>query len=140
VLCLLLTLTPSVGYARSTRSSQSVSELCAKCAVEVEAARAYIADLEKRSSTAREQLAAAERYRATSEEMARLQDARIAALKDQIAALERAAELRAEQVKILEADLTRVRGERDSARRSRWTFAAVALALGVALGVAAGQD
>jgi chromosome segregation ATPase len=100
----------------------------------------YIRDLETRAATAREQLAAAERYRATSEEMARLQDARIAALKDQIAALERAAELRAEQVKLLEADLTRVRGERDSARRSRFTWAAVALALGIALGVAAGRD
>jgi glutathione S-transferase len=45
-----------------------------------------------------------------------------------------------ESVTRYKEELERVRKERDSARRSRWTFATVALVLGVAIGVVAAKD
>lgn len=43
-------------------------------------------------------------------------------------------------VKAYDAELARVRGERDAARKQRWTFASVALIFGAVLGVLATRN
>lgn len=133
----------TAASAGSTTTRQRLSDaerdrLCARAVREVEESRKLLADYEARLETARRQLAAAAEKDALRAEEVRTLEAQVGTLERLVANQKRITEALEDQVRTLTEDNTRVRGERDSARRQRWLWGLGGAIAGALLVVAAG--
>jgi chromosome segregation ATPase len=132
-LSVLTTNLTGVCEARTQRLSDDERRaLCARAVEEVEASRTLLADLEARLATARKQLAVEEERNTLEARERALQEERIRLLGATVTNLEEMVRLTTDGIKRLEADVERLRGERDKARR-RLKWAALGGAIGGAV-------
>lgn len=121
--------------ASANSSPQKLSDaeriaLCSRAVEELEAARALLADYEKRLDTAREEIrVAGEKDAVATATIAKLEES-VTAQKLIVANLD-------DQVKVLTAEVERVKKERDSAAHRGHILAVLGVAFGVVVGVLA---
>lgn len=129
------------GFAAwATCQSDEEAVAIAKALAELEGRRAEVAALKETLAAKDKHIAALEGLVA---DQAKLIDLWRTAATERHAANDADARIEAsyqESVKRYEAELERVRKERDSARRSRWLYALGGVVLGAALVVAAGRN
>lgn len=129
---MLISLCQTPSYA----NSQTREELIRRVVEELKAARVHIQSLEAQAKVDAAALAAARDAIATATELTEIQKARLDVAEQKAKLTEEALALARGEAERLQAELIRVRAERDSARRQRNWLAAITGIL-VLVGVAA---